>query len=189
MADQEPVDIPAHDLIARFVAFPTKMFGEAIDRTMLFQFEQLEESGVWRGRAPRDEDVHERGCRKSRIKNARKQAEFAEKQAQGKKPSELKREFYCGFLEAERGALEVETDYAKVVVEQITEDGDDAHVAIRLVYRSDPVDKVLRTAWRSEIRNELSNRMANPRTHRCPEDEDIPHPLDRFPNALEDLAA
>src|SRR5450631_2504969 len=115
MPRKVPAHIPVSDLVARFVLYPAFFTADVFDRSNMFQFTNSgEESGVWRREAPTDLDVHRRGCKKARLKNKRTSEAYAARIAEGKNPQKPVTEYYCGFLEAERGALEIQTDFARV---------------------------------------------------------------------------
>lgn len=181
MPSRSPGVVELGDLVARFVSYPKFFKSGRVDTEMLFRFESSgsEESGVWRKLAPLEKDVHRRGCRQARFKNKGNLERYEQRGGASSGRPLPEPEYYCGFVQATRQVLEVANDFAHVEVFQKTENGDRAHVAIKIVFNEN-VHQKQKPAVRSEIIRELSTKVKDPHPHVCHgQKRDLQHPFHR----------
>lgn len=175
-------EIPDDGQLARYIFHDPHFSGDRVGELRIFRFEGGEsadgskkESCGWRKYAPSDADVHNLGSKVAADTNERKRSDALKAQ----KPTPAKR-YYCGYYPAEAGRFRIDDPSFKVTVEHDIENGNRAHVTVRLTY-GDGLDRNGRANVRTKAGRALAKALGAP-TPFVPivDQNDMMHPINRW---------
>jgi hypothetical protein len=169
------VALEQDDSVSRCIIY-SRFFRENIHTdALLWQFGESKadgashESGVLRRLAPTDDDVNRIGCSIASSQNDR----------QGNPAPGPKRRYYCGFRTARYGDLPLQGDGYNLVVTNVPENGEDAHLDFALTITVH--GKNARNNCKTDLGLALAEHFGLATAHRCACDlEDQEHPLTKF---------
>ncbi len=167
-----PVQIDEADEISRCIIFDRAFEQNIHVDEFLWQFESsgadgnYHQSAVLRRLAPEPSDVHAIGCAIAASQNARK----------NEPPPGPNRRYYCGYRTASVASLPKQGDGYEIVLTNVPEDGEEAHVDVALIISV--AGKNARAARRTDAGLALAEHFGPPEAHRCQcDDEDDQHPF------------
>jgi hypothetical protein len=168
-----PVALVAEDQVSRCIIYPRFFRNNRHIDELLWQFGQSgadgasHESGVLRRLAPADEDVNRIGCSIAALQNTR---------LGSPPPGSGSRRYYCGFRNARYGDLPLEDDGYKLVVTNVPENGEEAHLDFALTITVD--GKTARNNRKTDAGLALAEHFGPITIHRCECDlNDENHPF------------
>lgn len=163
------------DTIARCLIYNRFFPGNIHTDKILFSFGasgpdgKAHESAVLRSLTPQEGDVHRAGCKIAASQNL----------ARGEPPPGPERKYYCGFREACVGEMQLEDETWRVVLTNVPEHGEDAHVDVALELLVE--GRSARSVARTDAGLALAEAFGPPLPHVCACDAaDEEHPLVRL---------
>jgi len=176
-----PVAIQADDIIARCLIYPQLFMGNIQASDKLWEFGQRAADGashlsaVLKRLAPTNNDIHAFGCRL-----AKQQNDGLAERLKVEEPPQDKKRYYCGFKEAQVDKLCITSENYRIVITNVPEHGEDAHVDVAL-FISEGVAKNKFANLRTSAGAALAEAFAKAEPHRCAADEgDQQHPFERL---------